>query len=1797
MDPALWQLLRAEAGTDGDRELEAVIRLATPGIEIPGVRMVARFGPVATCRIRARDVIGVRARSDVISVKAARGVSPGFDPGAAVPDPDDPAVTGIEPTDVRRGPELGPDGTGVVVAAVDWGVDVDAAVFRRPDGATRFLAFWDQRDQATGARPQPYGYGAVHRRDDIDRALRDPRPYERLGYHPAIADPRGQGTHGTRTLDIAAGNGRSGGPVGIAPQADLLFVHLADRNTGGLGNFGDSVRLLEAVDFISRTAGSQPCAINISAGRVCGPKDGTTLVEHALDELLASTPGRFVVNSAGNYYRWRTHSRGVIGPGETWPLTFVSGPADVTINELEIWYDGNDEFAVRVEPPGYSAGPPVRLGERADLLAGGRMAGRIYHRKHDPNNGGNHIVAYLDPIGLAGTWTVTLEGRQVSNGRFDAWIERDDSCPGCQARFSPGTSSTAITIGSIASSHLPLVVGAVDGHDLDRPPAPFSSAGPSRDDRGKPDLVAPGVRILAARSAPAGAQHNPGLLVRGNGTSFATPHVTGALGLCLEVAGSRLSAAEIRALVLGSCDPAPAPDLRDRLGHGYLNIPRLVASVQQSVDAADGPPHAKEPAMVPEDTLQLLADNPALAYREYLYRPRGQLGRWVSDWFEPLAAPGQSPGGPPRAGDVLLEVVLGRLGPGRCAVLAPGDVEPLAAQRRLAPGQLLLRPRPRTEITVPQPTEPPADGDLGWFSPPGDASPADEAEYGPEAEYDPGEAGDEAGPPVPVDAAAAVPPDTPAERAAVSQPLLSPQASARAVAWNARMHPGASGVTPDQIRAALDSYVDPAAVRTALDGDSAAASQPDALLAECVHQFQRKCYREQLEHDGRAGKSTLDSLGLIERGGPAFTSGLRHNARAQHRLNQHDAQVQAATGGQFSAASWFSGMTDPAVFGLRTKGGHGLHVLLVRKLRQAERYLLTLPRFHGMTPVALAAALGLSERHGGMRAAQTDSMHTFGLAIDIEYTANPWPHADASWQAMKRAATLVSGVSLHHDSAPAYFSSLGSNPALSTGQIWDELHQRHAELAGYFRLGQDPAALKAALLAGQARGTASLTQAGESVDEAVTRWQSQIAADRHALAAPGGDFTGRDPAHGFLTHDRDLVIALRDHGCLAWGAVDQGPNRRGSGDMMHFDARIDGAGRVLAWPPAGPAAGSPINFLPAPGHHPCLPAPASPAPAEAADAADDPAADYLDGKLWTFTATTLPLPVAVFCPPAALSQGQVDVLLYVHGLLDPCQPKPEHHPSEFVTDHPFAFGRIVQQAARPLVLVVPLLNWAHPGGAEVFGAGHAHWHALAAPQHINRLIGEVQAELGRVQGISPPSVGELIIAGHSRAYDFLEPLAHRRRDPAMHDDALARLSQVWAFDTTYAGEVAGWLDWLELHPRLQVRLFYRPGSATAYIGDEFYRRRGPRLAVTQVSERHCRIPAARLPALLQHGGGAVTEQAADQAADQAKQVETEDTPAAADPLATVRRTIQALASGGGAADVLAGLSALGPVELCGLGEDAALVGALASKLSGADRAVASGQLARGRISAMSRADIARITAAPAAHRFGVVAGAYGHDVLLAHHEAYDRTGTGTVHGNQSGAPAPPGTVSTDCTEYVLAVLDQAFAAAGLSAQWRGIRRRAARNSGSGGLKGTEVIRAIQADSNWQALFWAPDPRNPADGTAEHPYAYRLVNTRHAYYGIQVDPARSVVNYRRTSPARQADLSGVEHLRRLPFGLLAARGGIHMALIVNSEVHEVHWTDPATSRDAITATPLENFAWQSGVIAAPPGDLDLAWSTP
>ena len=178
------------------------------------------------------------------------------------------------------------------------------------------------------------------------------------------------------------------------------------------------------------------------------------------------------------------------------------------------------------------------------------------------------------------------------------------------------------------------------------------------------------------------------MLVRGNGTSFAAPHVTGAAALCLEAAGFRLSAAQLRALVLDSCDPPPDADPDCRYGHGYLNIPRLAADVRRALAAPAGTPATKEAtmAMATEDTTVLLAAGAATAYREYLYRPDGQLARTIGEHFELVAGPGQRLSRAPQPGDVLLEVTLGHPGHGRCVPLDGAELILVAGRPRLAVG-------------------------------------------------------------------------------------------------------------------------------------------------------------------------------------------------------------------------------------------------------------------------------------------------------------------------------------------------------------------------------------------------------------------------------------------------------------------------------------------------------------------------------------------------------------------------------------------------------------------------------------------------------------------------------------------------------------------------------------------------------------------------------------------------------------------------------------------------------------------------------------------------------------------------------------------------------------------------------------------------------------------------------------------------------------------------------------------------------------------------------------------------------
>lgn len=563
MDPALRELLEG----DPEEEVPVIVRLRDPEEPPPDVRIVARLGPIATCRVTRDTIVGLRAHEAVVSVKAPRDV-------VAEPQPPPVPTSGEAWADVRRPRNEFATGQGIVVGVVDWGFDFAHPDFRRPDGGTRLLALWDQRG-GNGPPADPYGYGVVHTREAIDQALGTEDPYAALRYNPADADA-GRGSHGTHVAGIVAGNGRGGGPSGLAPEADLVCV---DMTSAGMKNLGDSVTLLEAVHFIADQARGRPWVINLSMGNHGGPHDGLTLVEMGLDAAVSEGPGRVICQSAGNYYARSVHSAGVLRPGGRRRLLWQTDEADITPNEMEVWYPGVDVLSVEVRSPGGRLSGSVMLTERGAITIDGREVCKIHHRAHDPNNSKNHIDIFLYPGAPAGVWEVVLTAVDVSDGRYHCWIERDGACPRCQSFLDPEIAVGSSTTGTICNGLRTIAVGAYDAHSPQPILADFSSSGPTADGRQKPDLVAPGVRVLSARSTPRGGEPDTPLYTRMSGTSMAAPHVAGTVALMLEAAPRPLWVREVRALLLRATRPAGGTE-HDRWGDGILDTASAVQAAR-----------------------------------------------------------------------------------------------------------------------------------------------------------------------------------------------------------------------------------------------------------------------------------------------------------------------------------------------------------------------------------------------------------------------------------------------------------------------------------------------------------------------------------------------------------------------------------------------------------------------------------------------------------------------------------------------------------------------------------------------------------------------------------------------------------------------------------------------------------------------------------------------------------------------------------------------------------------------------------------------------------------------------------------------------------------------------------------------------------------------------------------------------------------------------------------------------------------------------------------------------------------
>ena len=511
------------------------------------------MGDVATVDIPESKLAAVAALPSVVSIEAARPLRARLDVSV-------PATRADQLRTGTPGAWTGGAGSGVIVGIVDDGVDFRHRDFRRADGTTRIVGLWDQRTSgAAGSPPGGFSYGGECTPAMINAAL--------AGDATACTQPS-SGGHGSHVGGIAAGTGQATGNgqigyrmIGVAPDADLLVSNSIAEGTGGTDSVLDGIAYMKA----KAAALGKPLVVNLSLGSYYGARDGTSNYERGLDNL--SGPGVILVGAAGNESADPIRATGTIAQGGSVTVTF-NIPATRPGGLLEMWYPGTNAYGVSVTGPGCPPTVVVNPGDTPGTLQ--TPCGGIEIRSTGPQaaNDDRQIQVQLGTTSTSkfvpGDWSLTLVGNTVAGGSAPFSIVGADNSGELTFTSNSAPNITEILTNTASARRVIGVAAYTTRYSWNSTSGPFtrdsafgplndignfSSRGPRRNCSNpakcppvmKPEITAPGAMILAAMSFDTAEPQPPtnveadGVHVAFHGTSMATPHVSGAIALMLQV--------------------------------------------------------------------------------------------------------------------------------------------------------------------------------------------------------------------------------------------------------------------------------------------------------------------------------------------------------------------------------------------------------------------------------------------------------------------------------------------------------------------------------------------------------------------------------------------------------------------------------------------------------------------------------------------------------------------------------------------------------------------------------------------------------------------------------------------------------------------------------------------------------------------------------------------------------------------------------------------------------------------------------------------------------------------------------------------------------------------------------------------------------------------------------------------------------------------------------------------------------------------------------------------------------------
>jgi len=517
-------------GQDANK-VGVLVKVSHPfwGTSFLGLPVTVSTGTILGMRVTLLDLLTLVASPDVIYVEPDWKTEPKLDRSV-------PAIG----ADLVHAPPMSDTGENVIVGAVDTGIDYEHLDFRYDsdgDGfeeSSRIMSIWDQTSGL---------FGNYYNRSEIESDIANG-----LGPSQGIVHESDSEGHGTHVMGIAAGDGSSSsaGMIGVAPGAQIIAVKTPFYTSD----------ILSGVRYVFDQAeqAGLPAVVNLSMGGHEGPHDGTSLFEQGLDELL-DRPGRAIVVSAGNEGDVPLHVSRVLSGNSA---TFSVDPGSDSL-ELSLWYPGGSSFTIVVTPPNGSPLTVISGAAGDSTSASGTVTVDNASYGANPENNANEALITLSQLTTSATWGITVTDAG-GGGRFDGWITSTQGTiiggDSSSTIDEPGNAKDVITVGSYnTKAQWPSLAGEQDyssSSPLSRL-SYFSSIGPTRDGRQKPDLTAPGAWIcsaLSSSSIAAAYLTNPDMVHKMNlGTSMSAPHVAGVVALMLSI-DPQLTASRIKSILI-----------------------------------------------------------------------------------------------------------------------------------------------------------------------------------------------------------------------------------------------------------------------------------------------------------------------------------------------------------------------------------------------------------------------------------------------------------------------------------------------------------------------------------------------------------------------------------------------------------------------------------------------------------------------------------------------------------------------------------------------------------------------------------------------------------------------------------------------------------------------------------------------------------------------------------------------------------------------------------------------------------------------------------------------------------------------------------------------------------------------------------------------------------------------------------------------------------------------------------------------------------------------------------------------